>query len=205
MIEKLDWYALRWKIAIFHKILKSGCRAEDSKLRSAERLANLIAILCILAWRMLWLCMVNRVLPELQATQTRFASVDGPNLVLHDTTEFSFTRSDTQAIGQTRKVVAGVQKKGGRPRMHTMCGSVRAFCEREGLTTASLYTWRRTIADRGGAAASRPAFVPAVEADDPGGEASTVVKVSRRDATIVSRRATHEAKAPLVIVAFGSR
>ncbi len=66
-IEKLEWYALRWKMEIFHKILKSGCRAEDSKLRSADRLANLIAILCILAWRVLWLCMTNRVSPDLPA------------------------------------------------------------------------------------------------------------------------------------------
>jgi hypothetical protein len=66
-IEKLKWYALRWKIETFHKVLKSGCRAEDSKLRNAERLANLIAILCILAWRVLWMCMVNRVSPELPA------------------------------------------------------------------------------------------------------------------------------------------
>ena len=67
-IEKLDWYALRWKIETFHKILKSGCRAEDSKLRTAERLANLIAILCILAWRVMWLCLVNRVSPDLPAS-----------------------------------------------------------------------------------------------------------------------------------------
>lgn len=66
-IEKLNWYAMRWTIETFHKILKSGCRAEDSKLRSAERLANLIAMMCILAWRVLWLCMVNRVSPELPA------------------------------------------------------------------------------------------------------------------------------------------
>jgi len=66
-IEKLDWYALRWKIETFHKVLKSGCRAEDSKLRSAERLANLIAMMCILAWRVLWLTMVNRTSPELPA------------------------------------------------------------------------------------------------------------------------------------------
>ena len=39
-IEKLDWYAMRWKIETFHKILKSGCKAEDSKLRTADRLAN---------------------------------------------------------------------------------------------------------------------------------------------------------------------
>jgi hypothetical protein len=61
-IEKLEWYALRWKIETFHKALKSGCRAEDSELRTAERLANLIAMICILAWRVLWLTMVNRML-----------------------------------------------------------------------------------------------------------------------------------------------
>jgi hypothetical protein len=47
-IEKLNWYATRWKIETFHKILKSGCKAEDVKLRTAERLVNLIAILCLL-------------------------------------------------------------------------------------------------------------------------------------------------------------
>src|SRR5215211_2767254 len=35
-VEKLDWYARRWKIELYHKILKSGCRAEDAKLRSEE-------------------------------------------------------------------------------------------------------------------------------------------------------------------------
>ncbi|WP_245474015.1 IS4 family transposase [Bradyrhizobium zhanjiangense] len=37
-IEKLEWYGLRWKIEVFHKILKSGCKAEESKLRTAQRL-----------------------------------------------------------------------------------------------------------------------------------------------------------------------
>ena len=37
---------MRWKIETFHKILKSGCRAEDSRLRTAQRLTNLIALLC---------------------------------------------------------------------------------------------------------------------------------------------------------------
>jgi len=40
-IEKLDWYALRWKIEVFHKILKSGCRAEEAKLRTAQRRSRL--------------------------------------------------------------------------------------------------------------------------------------------------------------------
>jgi hypothetical protein len=67
-VEKLDWYAMRWKIEIFHKILKSGCRAEESKLRAAERLTNLLAIYCILAWRVFWLCMMNRAAPDAPAS-----------------------------------------------------------------------------------------------------------------------------------------
>lgn len=59
-IEKLHWYALRWKIETFHKILKSGCKAEHSKLRTAERLVNLLAMYCILSWRIFWLTMLNR-------------------------------------------------------------------------------------------------------------------------------------------------
>ena len=67
-IQKLDWYAMRWKIETFHKILKSGCRAEDSRLRTAQRLTNLIAMLCILGWRIFWLTMINRTAPQAPAT-----------------------------------------------------------------------------------------------------------------------------------------
>jgi hypothetical protein len=58
--EKLDWYALRWKIEVFHKILKSGCCVEESKLQNTHRLTNLIAVSCILAWRIFWMTMINR-------------------------------------------------------------------------------------------------------------------------------------------------
>ncbi|MFP3614429.1 IS4 family transposase [Paraburkholderia sp. SIMBA_050] len=63
-IEKIDWYAMRWKIETFHKNLKSGCKAEESQLRTASRLTNLIAISCILAWRVFWLTEINRSAPE---------------------------------------------------------------------------------------------------------------------------------------------
>lgn len=35
-IERLSWYALRWKIEVFHKSMKSGCRDEEVKLRTPE-------------------------------------------------------------------------------------------------------------------------------------------------------------------------
>jgi len=62
-IEKIGWYASRWKIETFHKVLKSGCRAEDVKLRTAERLVNCIAVFCVVAWRVFWLTMMARVAP----------------------------------------------------------------------------------------------------------------------------------------------
>ena len=65
-VEKLQWYAMRWKIEVFHKILKSGCRAEQARLRTAERLVRLIALFCIPSWRVFWLTMLNRVEPNLE-------------------------------------------------------------------------------------------------------------------------------------------
>lgn len=63
-IEKLRWYAMRWKIETFHKILKSGFHAEQRKLRTAERLTNLIALLTILSWRVFWMTMIGRTSPD---------------------------------------------------------------------------------------------------------------------------------------------
>jgi hypothetical protein len=63
-VEKVQWYALRWKIEVFHKILKSGCRAEQARLRTAPRLVNLLAVFSILSWRVFWLTMTNRTDPD---------------------------------------------------------------------------------------------------------------------------------------------
>ena len=75
-VEKLDWYALRWKIETFFKILKSGCRAEEAKLRTATRLTNLISIYSIVSWRIFWLCMINRA----GGPYTLFARLNSPTL-----------------------------------------------------------------------------------------------------------------------------
>ena len=79
-IEKLHWYSMRWKIETFHKVMKSGCKAEESKLRTAERLTNLMAIFCIIAWRVFWLCMINRISPDSTAktvfTETEMRLLD---------------------------------------------------------------------------------------------------------------------------------
>ncbi|MCP1551530.1 hypothetical protein J2W76_004854 [Methylorubrum zatmanii] len=79
-VEKLRWYARRWKIEVFHHILKTGCRAEDARLRTAERLVKLIAVFCILAWRVFWTTMVGRAAPgadpRLAVTAAEIALLD---------------------------------------------------------------------------------------------------------------------------------
>lgn len=39
-IGKLRWYAILWKIEVFQNILKSGCKAEEARLRPAKRLLH---------------------------------------------------------------------------------------------------------------------------------------------------------------------
>ena len=60
--------ALRWRIETYFKILKTGCRPENLRLRTAARLANAIAVHCVLAWRIYWMTMINRDVPEAAAS-----------------------------------------------------------------------------------------------------------------------------------------
>lgn len=63
-VHKLDWYALRWKIETFFRTLKTGCRIEELRLATADRLANCIALCCVVAWRVSWLTMLSRDAPK---------------------------------------------------------------------------------------------------------------------------------------------
>jgi hypothetical protein len=56
---------LRWKIEVFHKILKSGCRrAEEAKLRTAQRLAKPDRGSTASRVRVFWMTMLNRWSPD---------------------------------------------------------------------------------------------------------------------------------------------
>ncbi len=62
-VNKLEWYALRWKIETFFRTLKTGCRIEEMRFATADRLANCIALCCVVAWRVSWLTMLSREAP----------------------------------------------------------------------------------------------------------------------------------------------
>jgi hypothetical protein len=59
-VHKLAWYARRWSIETFFKTLKTGCRVEEVRLTTADRLANCIALCCVVAWRIHWMTMLRR-------------------------------------------------------------------------------------------------------------------------------------------------
>src|SRR3989449_11537300 len=43
-VEKLQWYALRFQIEVYHRVLKSGCQIEERQLGNAERIEACLAI-----------------------------------------------------------------------------------------------------------------------------------------------------------------
>ena len=61
----LQWYALRWRIEDYFRILKSGCKVEELQHHSAERLERAIAIKMVIAWRIQLMVRLGREVPEL--------------------------------------------------------------------------------------------------------------------------------------------
>jgi transposase-like protein/transposase Tn5 family protein len=63
-----DYYACRWQIEIYFKVLKSGCRVEKLQLETADRIKPCLAMYMIVAWRVLYATMLGRECPELPCT-----------------------------------------------------------------------------------------------------------------------------------------
>lgn len=57
------WYRLRWQIECYHRILKSGCKIEECRLETYERLKKYLRLKSIIAFRLFWLTIINRVNP----------------------------------------------------------------------------------------------------------------------------------------------
>jgi len=67
-VERVDWYACRWGIEVWHKVLKSGCRIEARQLETADRLRRCLAVYSVLAWRLLYATLLSRAMPEAPCT-----------------------------------------------------------------------------------------------------------------------------------------
>lgn len=67
-VTALGYYTLRWKIEVWHKILKSGCQIEDRQLESFEGLERVLRVDAVIAWRVLYLMTQGRAHPQLPCT-----------------------------------------------------------------------------------------------------------------------------------------
>jgi hypothetical protein len=67
-LERLQWYTRRWGIEVYHRVLKSGCRIEDRRLRTADSLESCLAIDLVVAWRIFWLAKRARDTPAAPCT-----------------------------------------------------------------------------------------------------------------------------------------
>jgi hypothetical protein len=62
--EKIQWYACRWQIEIFFKILKSGCAIEKLQLTD-NNFSAALSFYLIIAWRILFVVVMGRHCPDM--------------------------------------------------------------------------------------------------------------------------------------------
>jgi hypothetical protein len=67
-IKQARWYAKRWQIEEFHRVLKTGCRVEARQMRSLERLKPMMALDMLVACRIMGMSAGARQRPEDPAT-----------------------------------------------------------------------------------------------------------------------------------------
>jgi hypothetical protein len=65
VLQVINYYKCRWQIEIFFRILKSGCKVEESQLHTAERFEPYLALNLIVSWRIMYLMMLGRECPDL--------------------------------------------------------------------------------------------------------------------------------------------
>ena len=66
--QRVEWYAKRWGIEIYHRTLKSGCKIKDRQLGDADRIETCLAIDMVVAWRIFHLTMLGRENPGAPCT-----------------------------------------------------------------------------------------------------------------------------------------
>lgn len=61
------WYALRWGIECWHRVLKVACKVETRQMKDAQRLTRALALDMIVTWRILLMTRWGKEHPQLPA------------------------------------------------------------------------------------------------------------------------------------------
>jgi len=107
-LEKVRWYCLRWRIEVFHKILKSGFLIEDCRLGTAKRLIRYITLMSIIAWRIFYITLLARTHPDLPCTKLL---EEEEWQVLY--ANMNRTRNFPKEVPTIKKVVSWIAQLGG--------------------------------------------------------------------------------------------
>jgi hypothetical protein len=59
------YYCCRWQIEIYFRVVKSGCKVEESQLETAESYQAYLAMCLVVAWRVMYVMMLGRECPEM--------------------------------------------------------------------------------------------------------------------------------------------
>lgn len=103
----LAWYCLRWRIEDWHRVLKSGCKAEGLQHKTAERIKRAVAIRTVIAWRIMLMTLLGREVPNLPA-EVLFSELE-----IRVLTAFASTRRDLKVPQRLSEAVLIVAKLGG--------------------------------------------------------------------------------------------
>jgi hypothetical protein len=61
----IQYYCVRWLIEVFFRTLKSGCRVEQRRFETLDRLLPCVAVYLIVTWRTLYVCRLGRSCPDI--------------------------------------------------------------------------------------------------------------------------------------------
>jgi hypothetical protein len=99
-ITLVQQYATRWVIEEFHKVLKTGLGAERLQLEDAARLFAAIAVMCVVAVRLLHLKEWVRTAPEAPADAAGLTPLEYRLLLLHAKRPLATVRDVALALGR---------------------------------------------------------------------------------------------------------
>jgi len=110
--QRVEWYAGRWGIEVYHRTLKSGCRIEDRQLESAERLETCLGVDMVVAWRIYYLTMLGRETPHVPCT-VLFKEIEWKALCCY-VRKTPVPPETPPSIGEVTRMIAGLGGHLGR-------------------------------------------------------------------------------------------
>ncbi len=63
--QVIQYYCVRWMMEVLFRTLKSGCRVEQRRFETLDRLLPCLAVYLIVTWRTLYVCRLGRSCPDI--------------------------------------------------------------------------------------------------------------------------------------------